>query len=64
MADITLLAESGRTIGSRPARRLRADGRIPGVLYGPGVAPISPDPQGVVARHIAAVSSRRPLMIR
>jgi large subunit ribosomal protein L25 len=41
MADITLLAESGRTIGSRPARRLRADGRIPGVLYGPGVAPIS-----------------------
>jgi large subunit ribosomal protein L25 len=41
MAETTLLAESGRTTGSRPARRLRTDGRIPGVVYGPGVDPIA-----------------------
>jgi large subunit ribosomal protein L25 len=41
MAETTLLAESGRTTGSPAARRLRSDGRIPGVVYGPGVDPIS-----------------------
>jgi len=41
MAEITLVAETGRTTGSRSARRLRADGRIPGVVYGPGVDPIA-----------------------
>lgn len=37
MAEITLTAEPGRETGSRPARRLRHAGRIPGVLYGEGV---------------------------
>src|ERR1019366_3305273 len=41
MAEFTLVAEAGRPIGSRPARRLRVDGRIPGVVYGEGVDPIS-----------------------
>jgi len=42
MADITLLADTGRPSGSRPSRRLRTDGRIPAVVYGPGVEqPIS-----------------------
>jgi large subunit ribosomal protein L25 len=41
MAEFTLVAESGRSIGSRPARRLREEGRIPAVVYGEGVEPIS-----------------------
>ncbi|MHB1502455.1 MAG: 50S ribosomal protein L25 [Acidimicrobiales bacterium] len=40
MADITLLAEADRPTGSRPTRRLRAAGRIPGVVYGGGVDPL------------------------
>jgi large subunit ribosomal protein L25 len=41
MAEITLVAEAGRPTGSRPARRLRAEGRIPAVVYGEGVEPMS-----------------------
>jgi large subunit ribosomal protein L25 len=42
MADeFELLAEAGRPLGSRPARRLRADGRIPAVVYGRGVDPLA-----------------------
>ena len=37
MADNTLVAETGRPSGSRPSRRLRGEGRIPAVVYGPGV---------------------------
>ena len=37
MADITLVAEPGRPTGSSSARRLRAEGRIPAVVYGTGV---------------------------
>lgn len=37
----TLSAEAGRATGSAAARRLRADDRIPGVLYGHGMQPIS-----------------------
>jgi large subunit ribosomal protein L25 len=36
MAEITLKAESGRPTGTRPSKRLRAEGRIPGVVYGQG----------------------------
>ena len=32
--DLTLTAETGRATGSRPARRLRAEGKVPGVVYG------------------------------
>jgi len=54
MAEITLVAESGRDIGTRPARRARHAGRIPGVVYGNGVDPI---PVTVVARELRAALS-------
>ena len=41
MPEITLIAESGRTRGSRPAGRIRGEGRIPAVVYGHGIAPLS-----------------------
>ena len=41
MPDITLVAETGRPTGSRPTGRLRAQGKVPGVLYGHGMAPIA-----------------------
>lgn len=34
--EITLTAELGRPTGTRPSRRLRATGKIPGVVYGHG----------------------------
>jgi large subunit ribosomal protein L25 len=34
MAEITLAAEAGRPTGSRASGRLRATGRVPGVVYG------------------------------
>jgi large subunit ribosomal protein L25 len=37
MPEITLVAQSGRTTGSPEARRLRAAGRIPAVVYGHGI---------------------------
>ena len=44
-----LVAETGRTLGSRSTNRLRADGKIPGVLYGLGV---TPTPLAVDAREL------------
>jgi large subunit ribosomal protein L25 len=41
MAEIVLAAETGRVTGSSSSRRLRAAHRIPAVLYGHGIAPIS-----------------------
>lgn len=41
MPEITLTAETGRPAGSRPTNRLRAAGKIPGVIYGHGIDPIS-----------------------
>ena len=41
MADVTLAAEVGRTLGSRATRRLRREGKIPGVIYGHGTEPVS-----------------------
>jgi len=39
--DLTLTAETGRATGSRPARRLRAEGKVPGVVYGLNREPMS-----------------------
>lgn len=36
MAEVTLVAETGRSTGSAESRRLRATGRIPAVVYGHG----------------------------
>ncbi len=39
MAEITVTADTGRPIGSRASGRLRAEGRVPGVVYGLGKEP-------------------------
>jgi large subunit ribosomal protein L25 len=41
MASTVLVANTGRPIGSAASRRLRGDDRIPGVLYGHGMDPLS-----------------------
>jgi len=41
MAEITLQAVPGRAIGTGPAKRLRAEGKIPGVVYGMGGEPVA-----------------------
>jgi large subunit ribosomal protein L25 len=41
MSQVTLSASTNRSTGSRPVRRLRNDGFIPGVVYGEGVSPVS-----------------------
>jgi large subunit ribosomal protein L25 len=40
MTETVLQAESGRRAGSSDARRLRADGKIPAVVYGHGMDPL------------------------
>jgi large subunit ribosomal protein L25 len=49
MADVILAAEVGRPLGSRATRRLRREGKIPGVIYGHGSDPVS---VAVVAREL------------
>ncbi len=51
MAEVVLAAEVGRPIGSRAVRRLRREGKIPGVIYGHGTDPV---PIAVVARELRA----------
>lgn len=41
MPDITVAAETGRPTGSRSSGRLRASGKIPGVVYGHGNDPVA-----------------------
>jgi large subunit ribosomal protein L25 len=41
MSDITLVADTGRPVGSRPSNRLRAEGRVPAVVYGQGLDPVA-----------------------
>lgn len=41
MSETVLTAEVGRRAGSSDARRLRAEGKIPAVVYGHGMDPIS-----------------------
>jgi large subunit ribosomal protein L25 len=54
MPEITLTAEAGRETGSSSTRRLRAQGKIPGVVYGHGSDPIS---VAVVAREFQIAMS-------
>ncbi len=51
MAEVILAAEVGRPIGSRAVRRLRREGKIPGVVYGHGTDPL---PVAVVGRELRA----------
>lgn len=39
--DTVVKATTGRALGTRPARRLRAEGKLPGVVYGLGKDPES-----------------------
>lgn len=41
MSEVVLHAETGRTIGSRPSRRLRREGKVPATLYGQGAEAVS-----------------------
>jgi large subunit ribosomal protein L25 len=41
MAEITLHATPRPPQGTRPARRLRAEGKVPGVVYGLGADPVT-----------------------
>jgi large subunit ribosomal protein L25 len=41
MSETVLIAESGRPSGSAASRRLRAAGKIPAVVYGHGMDPLS-----------------------
>ncbi|MGD0882952.1 MAG: 50S ribosomal protein L25 [Acidimicrobiales bacterium] len=54
MPETTLTATTGREIGSKSTRRLRGEGRIPGVVYGHGTDPI---PVSVVAREFQIAMS-------
>ncbi|HEY1443748.1 MAG TPA: 50S ribosomal protein L25 [Acidimicrobiales bacterium] len=49
MAEVVLAAETGRPRGSSAARRLRREGKIPGVIYGHGTDPL---PVAVGAREL------------
>jgi len=51
MPEITLDAEVGRPIGSSDTRRLRHEGKIPGVIYGHDTAPIPVAVDGKAFRH-------------
>jgi large subunit ribosomal protein L25 len=50
MAEITVVAEAPRPIGSRAAGRMRAAGRIPGVIYGHGLDPLPISVEGRALR--------------
>lgn len=41
MSEVTLTASTGRETGTRPSRRLRTEGLVPGVVYGGGTEAVS-----------------------
>jgi large subunit ribosomal protein L25 len=41
MEEVALVADAGRPTGSAAARRLRAAGKVPAVLYGHGIDPLA-----------------------
>ena len=51
MAEITLVAELGRPVGTRSSGRLRTMGKIPGVIYGHGIDPMPVAVDGRELRH-------------
>ena len=51
MAEITLKAETGRASGTSASKRLRREGKIPAVVYGHGIDPISIAVDGRDLRH-------------
>ena len=57
MAEITLVAEPGRPTGSAAARRLRASGRVPAVVYGHGGEGTAVSVDGRDLRHALSGTS-------
>src|SRR3954464_5102752 len=51
MAEITLPAHSGRTTGTRPSKRMRADGKVPATVYGLGGESVSVSVDWRALRH-------------
>ncbi len=49
--DTSLVAEERDVVGTRPTRRLRTSGRIPGVVYGDGVGPLAVSVEARTLRH-------------
>ncbi len=47
MAQTVVKATEGRTLGTRPSRRLRAEGQLPAVVYG-----LDKDPQAVAVNYV------------
>lgn len=41
--ELTLRAQPGRALGSRASRRLRREGRVPAIVYGPDLEPLIVD---------------------
>lgn len=54
MPEIVVAAQGGRPVGSRPSRRLRSSGQVPGVVYGHGITAV---PVAVDARALRAALS-------
>jgi large subunit ribosomal protein L25 len=54
MEEVTLTAERGRSLGTRSSRRLRAQGKVPAVVYGHGMEPLQ---VAVVRRDLRAALS-------
>ena len=54
MPEIVLEAEAGRPLGSNASRRLRAQGKIPGIVYGHGTEPV---PVAVAGRDLRSALS-------
>lgn len=57
MADTSLVADLRTPIGSRPTRRLRSSGRIPAVVYGDGVGPLSVSVEGRLLRQALSTAA-------
>ncbi|MBK9180538.1 MAG: 50S ribosomal protein L25 [Acidimicrobiales bacterium] len=52
MPELTLVADTGRPLGSRASNRLRNEGKVPGVVYGHGSDPVSVAVDARTLRHI------------
>lgn len=59
MSELVLVAKSGRLPGSPVSRRLRAEGQIPGVVYGAAIDPVAVSCDG---RELRAAMSKEQLV--
>ncbi len=51
MSEVILIAQTGRPTGTGPSKRLRAEGKIPAVLYGHGITAVSIEVDRRELRH-------------